>query len=33
MRITEGCEVEPGAGEETVEQAGPVLHPLEPGLH
>jgi hypothetical protein len=29
---TKGCEVEPGAGEEAVEQAGAVLHPLEPGL-
>jgi hypothetical protein len=31
--VTEGCEVEPRAGEEAVEEAGPVLHPLEPGLH
>jgi uncharacterized protein YjlB len=30
--VTEGCEVESGAGEEAVEQAGPVLHPPEPGL-
>ncbi len=30
--VTEGCEVESGAGEEAVEQAGPVLHPFEPGL-
>ena len=28
MEVTE---VEPGPGEETVEQAGPVLHPPEPG--
>ncbi|SRR6266536_1284549 len=26
-------EVEPGLGEEAVEEAGPVLHPFEPGLH
>jgi len=26
------CEVEPGAGEEAFEEAGPVLHPFEPGL-
>jgi hypothetical protein len=31
--VTEGCEVEPNAGEEPVEEAGPVLHLLEPGLH
>jgi hypothetical protein len=30
--VTEGCEVEAGAGEEAVEQAGPVLHAPEPGL-
>src|SRR5215468_9524993 len=30
--VIEGCEVEAGAGEEAVEQAGPVLHPFEPGL-
>jgi hypothetical protein len=30
--VTEGCEVESGAGEEAVEEAGPVLHSLEPGL-
>src|SRR6266704_6777073 len=30
--VTEGCEVEAGAGEEAVEQAGPVLHAFEPGL-
>jgi len=30
--VTEGCEVQAGAGEEAVEQAGPVLHPPEPGL-
>lgn len=28
--ITEGCEVEPGAVEEAVEEAGTVLHPPEP---
>src|SRR5260221_4485916 len=28
-----GCEVESGAGEEAAEQAGPVLHPFEPGLY
>lgn len=32
MGITEGCEVEPGAGEEAAEQAGALLHLLEPGL-
>jgi hypothetical protein len=26
-------EVEPGLGQEAVDEAGPVLHPLEPGLH
>jgi hypothetical protein len=31
-RVTEGCEVEPGAGEETADEAGTVLHPFEPGL-
>jgi len=30
--VTEGCEVEPGASEEAIEEAGPVLHPPEPGL-
>ena len=30
--VTEGCEVQAGAGEEAVEEPGPVLHPLEPGL-
>ena len=30
--VIEGCEVEAGAGEETVEQAGPVLDAFEPGL-
>jgi hypothetical protein len=29
--VTEGCEVEAGAGEEAAEQAGAVLHPFEPG--
>lgn len=33
VRVTEGCEVEPGAGEEAVQEAGPVLHPFEAGLH
>ena len=31
--VTEGCEVQAGAGEEAFEQRGPVLHPPEPGLH
>jgi len=26
-------QVEPGLGQEAVKQAGPVLHPPEPGLH
>jgi hypothetical protein len=26
-------QVEPGLGQEAVEEAGPVLHPPEPGLH
>ena len=30
--IAEGREVEPGAGEEAAEEAGPVLHPPEPRL-
>ena len=30
--VTKGCEVEPSAGEEAVEEAGPVLHPPQPGL-
>jgi hypothetical protein len=30
--VTEGTEIESGAGEEAVEEAGPVLHPLEPRL-
>src|SRR5204863_8213139 len=30
--VTEGCEIEPGAGEEPGQEAGPVLHPPEPGL-
>src|SRR5258708_27810149 len=33
MGVTEGCEVESGAGEEAVEEAGPVLHPFQPGLY
>ena len=33
MGVTEGCEFQAGAGQETVEEGGPVLHPLEPGLH
>lgn len=33
VRLDKGGEVEPGAGEEPPEQAGLVLHPLEPGLH
>jgi hypothetical protein len=32
VEVTEGREVEPGAGEEAVEEARPVLHPFEPGL-
>jgi hypothetical protein len=28
VRVTEECEVESGAGEEAVEEAGPVLHPF-----
>jgi hypothetical protein len=31
--VTEGCEVQAGAGEESVEDAGPVLHAFEPGLN
>jgi len=31
--VTEGREVEPGAGEEAVDEAWPLLHPFEPGLH
>jgi hypothetical protein len=27
--VTERCDVEPGAGEEAVEEAGPVLHPSQ----
>jgi hypothetical protein len=33
VEVTEGREVEPHAGEEAIEEAGPVLHPFEPGLH
>ena len=33
MGVTEGCEVQPGAGEEPFEERGPVLHPFQPGLH
>ena len=29
--VTEGCEVQAGAGEEAAEEAGSVLHPPEPG--
>ncbi|MGO9080262.1 MAG: hypothetical protein ACLQDY_14655 [Streptosporangiaceae bacterium] len=32
MGVTEGCEVQAGAGQEAVEEAGPVLHVPEPGL-
>ena len=32
-RFTEWCEVKSGSGEEAVEEAVPVLHPPEPGLH
>src|SRR6266550_1731646 len=31
VRVTEGCKIEPGAGEEAFQEAGPVLHPFEPG--
>lgn len=31
--VTKGCEVEAGAGEEAIEETGPVLHPFELGLH
>src|SRR5258708_4035484 len=31
--VTEGREVQAGAGEEAFEEAGPVMHPFEPGLH
>jgi hypothetical protein len=31
-RLRKGREVESGLGEEAAEQAGPVLHPPEPGL-
>jgi hypothetical protein len=31
--VTEGCEVQGDTGQEAFKQAGPVLHPLEPGLH
>src|SRR6266700_6706042 len=30
--VTERAEVKPGAGEETFDERGPVLHPFEPGL-
>jgi hypothetical protein len=30
--VTQGCEVQAGAGEEPAQEGGPVLHPLEPGL-
>jgi hypothetical protein len=30
--VTERCEVQTGAGEETIEEGGPVLHPREPGF-
>jgi hypothetical protein len=33
VEVTEGREVEAGAGEEPVEEAGPVLQSFEPGLH
>lgn len=32
MRGTERGEVQAGAGEESPEEGGPVLHPLEPSL-
>jgi len=31
-KVTEGREVEPGSGEEALDEAGLVLHPSEPGL-
>ena len=31
--VTEGCEVQASAGQEPFEEAGPVLHPFEPGFH
>jgi hypothetical protein len=31
--VTEGYEVQAGAGEEAFEERGPVLHPFQPGLH
>ena len=30
--VTEGAEVEACGGEEAFQEAGPVLHPLKPGL-
>ena len=33
MGVTEGAEVQAGAGEEAFEEGGPVLHPPEPGLN
>jgi hypothetical protein len=33
VRVTEGREVQAGAGEEAFEERGPVLHPPEPGFH
>jgi len=30
--VTEGSEVQAGAGEEAFEEGGPVLHPFQPGL-
>ena len=32
MRRLREREVEPGLGEEAVDEAGPVLHPFKPGL-
>jgi hypothetical protein len=32
-RVTEGREVGSGSGGEAAEEAGPVLHPPQPGLH
>ena len=31
--LQQGCEVQASAGQEPFEEAGPVLHPLEPGLY
>ena len=33
VRVTEGCEIQAGAGEEPREECGAVQHPPEPSLH